>query len=108
MEILFDRDSTTETIVHYAKNIGADLIVIGHTSTRGFGRWLKGDAAKGVVDHAHPPCSVLVIKDSSSSGNAYVPMSCGQVVQNNIALHHGGSRSSCCSITAVYYHSLFQ
>jgi nucleotide-binding universal stress UspA family protein len=62
MEILFDRGSTTETIVHYAKNMGADLIVIGHSSARGFGRWLKGDVAKGVIDHAHPPCSVLVIK----------------------------------------------
>jgi nucleotide-binding universal stress UspA family protein len=62
MEILFDRGSTTETMVHYAKNMGADLIVIGHSSTRGFGRWLKGDVAKGVIDHAHPPCSVLVIK----------------------------------------------
>jgi nucleotide-binding universal stress UspA family protein len=62
MEILFDRGSTIETIVDYAKNMGADLIVIGHSSAHGFGRWLKGDVAKGVIDHAHPPCSVLVIK----------------------------------------------
>jgi nucleotide-binding universal stress UspA family protein len=62
MEILFDRDSVIETIVDYAKNMGADLIVIGHSTAHGFGRWLKGDVAKGVVDRAHPPCSVLVVK----------------------------------------------
>jgi nucleotide-binding universal stress UspA family protein len=62
MEILFDRGSTIETIVDYAKNMSADLIVIGHSTAHGFGRWLKGDVAKGVIDHAHPPCSVLVVK----------------------------------------------
>jgi nucleotide-binding universal stress UspA family protein len=62
MEILFDAGSIVETIANYAKNMGADLIVIGHSSIHGFGRWLKGDVAKGVVDHAHPPCSVLVVK----------------------------------------------
>jgi nucleotide-binding universal stress UspA family protein len=62
MEILFDKDSVIETIVDYAKNMGADLIVIGHSTAHGFGRWLKGDVAKGVVDRAHPPCSVLVVK----------------------------------------------
>jgi nucleotide-binding universal stress UspA family protein len=62
MEILFDRGSTIETIADYAKNIDADLIVIGHSSVHGFGRWLKGDVAKGVIDHASPPCSVLVVK----------------------------------------------
>jgi nucleotide-binding universal stress UspA family protein len=62
MEILFDRDSVIETIVDYTKNMGADLIVIGHSTAHGFGRWLKGDVAKGVVDRAHPPCSVLVVK----------------------------------------------
>jgi len=62
MDILFDRGSTIETIVDYAKNMDADLIVIGHSSAHGFGRWLKGDVAKGVIDHASPPCSVLVVK----------------------------------------------
>jgi nucleotide-binding universal stress UspA family protein len=62
MEILFDRGSTIETIVDYAKNMDADLIVIGHSSIHGIGRWLKGDVAKGVIDHASPPCSVLVVK----------------------------------------------
>jgi nucleotide-binding universal stress UspA family protein len=62
MEILFDRGSTIETIVDHAKNMGADLIVIGHSSVHGFGRWLKGDVAKGVIEHASAPCSVLVVK----------------------------------------------
>jgi nucleotide-binding universal stress UspA family protein len=51
-----------ETAVYYAKNLSADLLVISHSTAPGFGRWLKGDVAKGVVDRAHPPCSVLVIK----------------------------------------------
>lgn len=62
MEILFDRGSVTETIAEYAKNMDADLIVIGHSSVHGFGRRLKGDVAKGVIDHAHAPCAVLVVK----------------------------------------------
>jgi nucleotide-binding universal stress UspA family protein len=62
MEILFDRGSTIETIANYAKNMAADLIVIGHSGAHGLGRWLKGDVAKGVIDHAHSPCSVLVVK----------------------------------------------
>jgi nucleotide-binding universal stress UspA family protein len=62
MEILFDRGSTIETIVEYAKEMNADLIVIGHSSVHGVGRWLKGDVAKGVIEHVPPPCSVLVVK----------------------------------------------
>ncbi len=62
MELLFDRDSVVETIVHYTKNMNADLIVIGHSTAHGFGRWLKGDIAKSVIEHAPPPCSVLVVK----------------------------------------------
>ena len=62
MEILFDRGSTIETIVAYAKEMNADLVVIGHSSAHGIGRWLKGDVAKGVIEHANPPCSVLVVK----------------------------------------------
>jgi nucleotide-binding universal stress UspA family protein len=62
MEVLFGRVSVIETIADYAKNMVADLIVIGHSSVHGFGRRLKGDVAKGVIDHAHVPCSVLVVK----------------------------------------------
>ena len=62
MEILFDKGSTIETIVDYAKEMNSDLVVIGHSSAHGIGRWLKGDVAKGVIEHVHPPCSVLVVK----------------------------------------------
>jgi nucleotide-binding universal stress UspA family protein len=62
MELLFDRDPVIETIVDYAKNMGVDLIVIGYSSIHGFERWLKGDVAKGVVDNAPPPRSVLIVK----------------------------------------------
>jgi nucleotide-binding universal stress UspA family protein len=62
MEVLFDRVSVIETIADYAKKMNADLIVIGHSTVHGFGRRLKGDVAKGVIDHAHAPCSVLVVK----------------------------------------------
>jgi len=62
MEMLFDRDSVIKTIVDYARDMDADLIVIGHSTTHGFGRWLKGDVAKGVIEHVPPPFSVLVVK----------------------------------------------
>jgi nucleotide-binding universal stress UspA family protein len=62
MEVLFERGSVVKTITDYAKNISADIIIIGHSSAHGFGRWLKGDIAKAVIDHAHAPCSVLVVK----------------------------------------------
>ena len=62
MEVLFDRVSVIETIADYAKNMSADLIVMGHSAAHGFGRRLKGDVAKGVIDHAHVPCSVLIVK----------------------------------------------
>ena len=62
MEVLFDRVSVIETIAEYGKNMSADLIVIGHSAAHGFGRRLKGDVAKGVIDHAHVPCAVLVVK----------------------------------------------
>ena len=62
MEMFFDRDSIIKTIVDYARDMDADLIVIGHSTTHGFGRWLKGDVAKGVIEHVPPPFSVLVVK----------------------------------------------
>jgi nucleotide-binding universal stress UspA family protein len=62
MEVLFERNSVVQTIADYAKNMGADLIVVGHGTAHGFGRLLKGDVAKGIMDHAHAPCSVLVVK----------------------------------------------
>jgi nucleotide-binding universal stress UspA family protein len=58
MQVLFNRDSISKTIVSYAKDMGADIIVIGHSNEHHFSRWLSENVAKGVIDHA--PCSVLV------------------------------------------------
>lgn len=62
MEVMFERNSVVQTIADYAKNMGADLILVGHSTVHGFGRLLKGDVAKGIMDHAHASCSVLVVK----------------------------------------------
>jgi nucleotide-binding universal stress UspA family protein len=62
MEVLFDRGAVTETIADYARNMNADLIVIGHSSIHGVGRRLKGDVAKGVLDRAYAPRSILIVK----------------------------------------------
>ncbi len=62
MEVMLERNLIAQTIADYAKNMGEDLIVVGHSTAHGFGRSLKGDVAKGVIDHAHAPCSVSVVK----------------------------------------------
>jgi nucleotide-binding universal stress UspA family protein len=62
MEVMLERNLIVQTIADYAKNMGADLIIVGHSTAHGFGRLLKGDVAKGVIDHAHALRSVLVVK----------------------------------------------
>jgi nucleotide-binding universal stress UspA family protein len=62
MEILFERGSVVETIINYANNMNADLIVIWHSSAHGFGRHFKADVAKEIIDKAIPPCSIMVVK----------------------------------------------
>jgi nucleotide-binding universal stress UspA family protein len=62
MEMLFERGSVVETIINYANNMGADLIVIGHSSVHGFGRRFKGDVAKEIIDKSNAPCSIMVVK----------------------------------------------
>ncbi|HJZ99910.1 MAG TPA: universal stress protein, partial [Candidatus Solibacter sp.] len=47
-------------IVEYAKNWGADLIVVGECHRSAVERFLAGSVSHSVVKHA--PCSVLVIK----------------------------------------------
>lgn len=55
LELLFDRSSVVQAIADYAKDIGADVIVIGHSTRYEFGRRLEGDVAKGVIDRAQAP-----------------------------------------------------
>jgi nucleotide-binding universal stress UspA family protein len=49
-------------IADYARDWGADLIVIGSSDRSAIARLLAGSVSQSVVQHA--PCSVLVIKQS--------------------------------------------
>lgn len=51
---------TVDEIARYAKQIGADLIVVGHKHLDGWAaRWWRGSVSKSLI--AHAPCSVLVV-----------------------------------------------
>ncbi len=52
--------SVVEGITNYAKDEGADLIVLGTRGLGGFKKLLIGSVSSGVVDHAH--CSVLIVR----------------------------------------------
>lgn len=49
-----------QALPHYALEVGADLLVIGHSGHSGIWGRLLGTTADKVVDHA--PCSVLVVR----------------------------------------------
>ena len=50
---------SVEEITRYAKNIDADLIVVGHKHLDGWAaRWWRGSSSPSLIEHA--PCSVLV------------------------------------------------
>ena len=49
-----------DVIIELAKEIGADLIVLGSHGRRGIGRLLMGSVAEAVVRYA--PCSVEVVR----------------------------------------------
>jgi nucleotide-binding universal stress UspA family protein len=52
--------SVVATIVEYAVNQNADLIVIGTRGRSGLSKMLLGSVASGVVTYA--PCPVVVVK----------------------------------------------
>ncbi len=54
-----------EEIVSLARDIGADLIVMGHLGQRGTQRVLLGSVTQRVLDFAH--CPVLVVKHEPPS-----------------------------------------
>ena len=57
-EVLYGE--TVDEIARYAKQIEADLIVVGHKHLDGWAaRWWKGSVSKSLI--AHAPCSVLVV-----------------------------------------------
>ncbi len=49
-----------EQIIHYAKEVQADLIVMGHRGKSMVQRWLLGSVSKRVLSYA--PCSVLIVR----------------------------------------------
>ena len=52
-------DAVDEITLH-AKEIGADLIVVGHRHVdRWMQRWWRGSVSKALIEHA--PCNVLVV-----------------------------------------------
>jgi nucleotide-binding universal stress UspA family protein len=50
-------------IVNYAKEINADLVVLGHTSKGMLSRWLQGSICSKLLDHL--PCNLLVVAGQS-------------------------------------------
>lgn len=49
-----------ETITKYARDIGADLIVVGHKHLEGWAaRWWRGSQSPALIERAH--CNVLVV-----------------------------------------------
>ena len=47
-------------IARYAKDIGADLVVVGHRHLDSWAqRWWRGSVSKALIEHA--PCNVLVV-----------------------------------------------
>ena len=51
---------TVDEIASYAKQIEADLIVVGHKHLDGWAsRWWRGSVSKSLI--AQAPCSVLVV-----------------------------------------------
>jgi nucleotide-binding universal stress UspA family protein len=59
-ETILDVVSAADSIVNYAENNKADLIVIGTKGRSGLNRFLLGSVASGVVTHAS--CPVLVTR----------------------------------------------
>jgi nucleotide-binding universal stress UspA family protein len=58
----------TEQIILSAREIGADLIVVGHRDQGTLARWLNGSVGESILHE--PPCSVLVaVKSESRASN---------------------------------------
>lgn len=58
-----------EEICRMAKQIGADLIVVGHNQKTSFAaRWWKGSVGASLLDYA--PCSILIAMSRNESAQA--------------------------------------
>lgn len=61
VRMLASYDRPAEVLVEHAKEVGADLIVVGAHHHSLLGRIFQGSTTDGVVHHA--PCPVLVVPD---------------------------------------------
>ncbi len=54
------KGDAVDQIVHYAQEISADLIILGHKHRDSWiERWWRGSISKALIEHS--PCSVLVV-----------------------------------------------
>ena len=61
-----------EQIVLSAREMGADLIVVGHRDQGTLARWLNGSVGESILHQ--PPCSVLVAVRSEQRANNVPPI----------------------------------
>ena len=61
-----------EQIVLSAREMNADLIVVGHRDQGSLARWLNGSVGASILHH--PPCSVLVAVKSEQNKNNVTPI----------------------------------
>jgi nucleotide-binding universal stress UspA family protein len=61
-----------EQIVLSAREMKADLIVVGHRDQGALARWLNGSVGASILHH--PPCSVLVAVKSEQMKNNVTPI----------------------------------
>lgn len=60
IDVVINKSSAAEGIIDYAKEAGADLIIIGTKGLTGVERFLMGGVASSVIGHAH--CPVLAVR----------------------------------------------
>jgi nucleotide-binding universal stress UspA family protein len=69
-----------QEIVLYAKEMNADLIVVGHRDQGMLARWLSGSVGESILHH--PPCSVLIAVKSEHKANNIAPIRKSKVPEN--------------------------
>jgi nucleotide-binding universal stress UspA family protein len=62
----------TEQIILSAREIDADLIVVGHRDQGTLARWLNGSVGESILHQ--PPCSVLVAVKSEQRASNVTPI----------------------------------
>ena len=62
----------TEQIILTAREVGADLIVVGHRDQGTLARWLNGSVGESILHE--PPCSVLVAVKSERRASSVTSM----------------------------------